>query len=216
MICSRSKFLLIVMITELTNHNLNVSNFVSKLALCLNEFHRHKAAMFVANHASWNDIPYLGAAIGWRNYKFVAKKELLKVPILGPAINTGGHVVVDRGDRKSGIQTLKKGIQWLTDGIHLCTFPEGTRSRDGKLLKFKNGAFKMAYKAGAPVVPISIVNAHKVMPPEWMMPYRPSRGIAKVIVHKPIESEGKTEDALAAEVREAIISGLPEDQRPSK
>jgi 1-acyl-sn-glycerol-3-phosphate acyltransferase len=102
----------------------------------------------------------------------------------------------------------------LKDGVHLCTYPEGTRTRTGRLSKFKNGAFKMAHKAGAPVIPISIVGAEKVMPIHWMFPYRPARGIAKVVIHEPIESVGKTEEELADEVRNAIISGLPEDQHP--
>lgn len=72
-----------------------------------------RAAMYVANHSSWLDIPFLGGTIGWRNYKIVAKKELLKVPILGPAIKVGGNVIVDRSDRKSQLRTLKNGIDWL-------------------------------------------------------------------------------------------------------
>lgn len=105
---------------------------------------------------------------------------------------------------------------WLfeQDGVHLCTYPEGTRSRSGRLGKFKNGAFKMAHKAGAPVIPISIVSAAKVMPAHWMFPYRPAAKVAKVVIHPPIESTGKTEEELAAAVRASLISGLPEDQRP--
>jgi len=72
----------------------------------------------------------------------------------------------------------------------------------------------MAHKAGAPVIPLSIVNASKVMPPHWMFPFRSSHGIAKVVVHEPVESVGRTEEELAEEVRKAMISGLPEDQRP--
>lgn len=71
----------------------------------------------------------------------------------------------------------------------------------------------MAYKAGAPVVPLSIVGSGKAMPANWMFPRRPA-GDCKVVIHEPIESEGKTEDELAEAVRAAIISGLPEDQRP--
>jgi len=180
----------------------------------LKEFYKTKrAAMFVANHCSWQDIPYLGSTIGWRNYKMVAKQELLKVPILGGSIKAGGHVIVDRSSRKSQLMTLKKGIKCLKDGMHLCTFPEGTRSKDGRLLKFRNGAFKMAYKAGAPVIPVSIVHASTVQPKNWVMPNRTAKDV-KVVVHEPIESEGKTEEELAKQVREAIISGLPEDQRP--
>ncbi len=98
----------------------------------------------------------------------------------------------------------------------MCAFPEGTRSKTGRLLPFKNGAFKMAHKVGAPVVPLSIVSSGKVHPPNWMFPRRSSAGICKVVVHDPIESEGKTEEELAEAIREAIISGLPEEQRPLK
>jgi 1-acyl-sn-glycerol-3-phosphate acyltransferase len=72
----------------------------------------------------------------------------------------------------------------------------------------------MAYKAGVPVIPISIINSHKVMPTGWMMAMRPARGLAQVIVHQPIESEGKTEEELAQAVRESMIAGLPADQAP--
>lgn len=70
-------------------------------------------AMFVANHCSWMDIPYLGAVMGWRNYKIVSKKELGVVPILGTALRSGGHIMVDRDDRRSQIRTLKQGIAYL-------------------------------------------------------------------------------------------------------
>ena len=76
--------------------------------------------MFVSNHNSWMDIPFLGHAIGWVNYKFVAKKELEKVPILGKAIVTGGNVLVDRSNRKSQLMTLKQGMKWLDVSSNLC------------------------------------------------------------------------------------------------
>jgi 1-acyl-sn-glycerol-3-phosphate acyltransferase len=82
-------------------------------------------------------------------------------------------------------------------------------------MPFKNGAFKMAHKAGAPVIPISICGAANVMPSYWMFPYRPAGGGAcTVVVHEPVESKGKTEEELAVAVRESIIAGLPEEQRP--
>lgn len=80
----------------------------------LQDFYKqHRPAMFVANHNSWMDIPFLGGTIGWRNYKLVSKKELGKVPILGKAIKVGGHIMVDRANRKSQLITLKRGIQYL-------------------------------------------------------------------------------------------------------
>lgn len=81
-------------------------------------------------------------------------------------------------------------------------------------MKFKNGAFKMAHKAGAPVIPISIVNSHKVMPTGWMMAMRPAHGLAEVVVHEPVESVGRTEAELADAVRQSMIDGLPADQVP--
>ena len=170
--------------------------------------------MFVANHASFMDIPFMGATIGWRNYKFVAKKELEKIPILSLAIKVANNLMVDRKDKKSGLKTLRTGIDYMKAGIHLCTFPEGTRSKTGRVKEFKNGAFKMAHKAGAPVIPLSIVGAHKVQPGHWMFPRMASHRNAKVIVHKPIESKGLTEEELAKRVREAMIDGLPDDQKP--
>lgn len=72
----------------------------------------------------------------------------------------------------------------------------------------------MAHKVGAPVVPMSIVHANKVNPGTWFFPRRSARGVCKVVVHEPIESEGLSEGELATKVREAIIRGLPGDQRP--
>ena len=69
--------------------------------------------MFVANHNSWMDIPFVGTTMGLRNYKLISKMELGKVPILGKAIKVGGHVMVDRSSRKSQIKTLKSGMQCL-------------------------------------------------------------------------------------------------------
>ena len=82
------------------------------------EFHKSgRKAMFVSNHNSWMDIPFLGHAIGWINYKFVAKKELEKVPILGKAIKVAKNVLVDRSNRKSQLLTLKSGMKWLDVSI---------------------------------------------------------------------------------------------------
>jgi 1-acyl-sn-glycerol-3-phosphate acyltransferase len=76
------------------------------------------------------DIPYVAMAIGvGKNYKIIAKDELLKVPILGEAIAVGENITIDRGSRKSQVKTYKEGLRWLREGVSLCTFPEGTRSR---------------------------------------------------------------------------------------
>lgn len=83
-------------------------------------FFSKRPAMFVANHCSWDDIPFLGVTIGWRNYKIVAKKELEKVPILGKAIRLAANIEVDRSDRRSQMATFKKGIQFLKVSFFSC------------------------------------------------------------------------------------------------
>jgi 1-acyl-sn-glycerol-3-phosphate acyltransferase len=86
----------------------------------LKEFYKkNQAAMFVANHNSWLDIPFVGGTIGWRNYKLVSKAELGRVPILGKAIKLGGHIMVDRSNRKSQIKTLRQGMDLLKVSCYL-------------------------------------------------------------------------------------------------
>jgi len=172
--------------------------------------------MYVANHCSWMDIPYVAMAIGVsRNFKIVAKKELLRVPILGSAISTSDNITVDRTSRRSQIETYKKGVAWLRKGVDLCTFPEGTRSEDGRLSAFKRGAFKMALKAGSPIVPISISYTHVLNPKDWVFPVRPARLMpVRVHVHDPVETEGKTEEEVVEAVQMKLCEALPECQRP--
>jgi len=178
---------------------------------------KNQTAMLVANHNSWLDIPFLGTIFGWKyNYKLVSKAELGKVPILGKAIRLGRHVMLDRNSRKSQILTIRQGMDLLKNGVYVCTFPEGTRSKTGRLAPFKNGAFKMAHKVKAPVIPVSIVGSGSAMPHYWLMPFQAPSKVAKVIIHDPISSEDKTEAELVRQVRAKIIEGLPEDQRPTE
>ena len=104
---------------------------MENLDILENFYKEGRPAMFVANHCSWMDIPFLGATVGWRNYKLVSKKELGIVPILGSAIRAGGNIMVDRSDRKSQLKTLKQGINYLKKVR--CEYVEGKRKRDVKL-----------------------------------------------------------------------------------
>lgn len=177
-----------------------------------------KPAMYVANHSSWMDIPYVCHVLGFQNYKFIAKAELKKVPILGRALMVAGHVALDRTNRRSQMVAYKSGVAWLKDGVNLVTFPEGTRSKTGRLGSFKKGAFKMAQAVGAPIVPISIQYADKVQPLDYAFPAKSSRSRPEAVVKvgKPISTEGKTDEELLAEVWNAIADELPECHKPSK
>ena len=93
-------------------------------------------------------------------------------------------------------------------------FPEGERSPDGRLLDFKGGLFSMAVKAKVPIVPLSIANAHAVMPGAGLLPVQTGKGKLRVFVHEPIDVEGKSEEEMVALVREALLRELPMDQHP--
>ena len=164
------------------------------------------------------DIPYVGRIFKFMNYKMIAKAELAKVPILGRAIMEGGHVALDRSNRRSQMKTFKDGVQWLENGVNLVTFPEGTRSKDAKLSSFKKGAFKMAQKCNAYIVPMAIHNADAVQPREYAFPAKSSRfnrPKAVIRIMKPIATEGMSDDDLLEKVWNNIAEGLPERQKPS-
>lgn len=180
-------------------------------------FSKLKPAMYVANHCSWMDIPFVCQIFGFLNYKIIAKAELLKVPILGKAIQVGGHIFLDRTNRKSQMTAFKSGVQCLKDGVNLVTFPEGTRSKNSRMGSFKMGAFKMAQAVGASIVPVSISYADKVQPLDYAFPAKPSGWNPKAVVKvgKPIPTEGVSDDELLDKVWNAIADGLPESQKPA-
>lgn len=172
------------------------------------------ACLFVANHASWLDIPILCCVLD-PVFKFIAKGELRKVPCIGHQLTGGNHILIDRTDRRSQFRTFKEGVGWLKKGVPLMAFPEGKRSDDGRLMDFKGGIFSMAVKSKVPIVPITISNAHAIMPPYAIMPIQQGAGKLSVHIHPPIATAGGlSEKELSELVREAILSKLPLDQHP--
>jgi 1-acyl-sn-glycerol-3-phosphate acyltransferase len=120
--------------------------------------------IFASNHVSWFDVWALAASIPKRN-RFVAKKELEKIPLFGRAWKTAGHISVDRGDRRSAISSLQQAGQRLhRDNISVVIYPEGTRSRTGELAEFKKGAFMLALHTGVDIVPVAILGSRAIMP----------------------------------------------------
>lgn len=126
----------------------------------------------------------------------------------------GQHILIDREDRKSQIRTFKDGIRWLNRGVPLMAFPEGRRSKDGRLMEFKGGLFSMAAKTKCPIVPITISHAHAVMPCNALFPIQAGRGRLHVHIHEPIDAVGRSEEELVDLVRRAFVSTLPIEQQP--
>lgn len=130
------------------------------------------AYVVVANHQSFLDI-FLISNIP-HEMKWVAKKELFRIPWVGWAFSLVGDLSIDRGDAASAVKLMGKARRYLERGMSVMIFPEGTRSKDGKLLPFKAGAFKLAVDAGVPVLPIAVSGSAQGMPKgsPWVRPAR--------------------------------------------
>jgi 1-acyl-sn-glycerol-3-phosphate acyltransferase len=118
--------------------------------------------VFVANHRSFLDTAALFYHTG-RRIGIIAKKELLKVPILGYGMGYVNIMAIDRSNNKRAVETMKAATDRLRRGVSFGVFAEGTRALPGELLPFKKGAFYMAAEAGVPVVPVAIKNTDALM-----------------------------------------------------
>ncbi|HET6233287.1 MAG TPA: lysophospholipid acyltransferase family protein, partial [Longimicrobiaceae bacterium] len=120
----------------------------------------------VSNHVSWFDV-FAIASVLPGTFHFVAKKELERIPIFGSAWKAAGHISIDRSNRASAIQSLREAGQKIRhERGAVVIFPEGTRSRTGRLQPFKKGAFMLAVEAGVPVVPTVVVGSYDIMRPD--------------------------------------------------
>jgi 1-acyl-sn-glycerol-3-phosphate acyltransferase len=171
--------------------------------------------IFIANHSSNADPLAVVAAIP-RRVALMAKKEVFRIPILSFALRLSKFVAVDRAHPEAAIASLRRATEYLKAGVSFVIFPEGTRSPDGRLRRFKSGTFVMAIEAGVPVVPISVVGAHKVMrkgeraihPGEIVVRFHPAVETSTYTVER--------KEELIARVHAVVASGLPEEQRPSE
>ena len=162
--------------------------------------------IFMSNHTSNLDPPILLPLIP-RRTSVMAKKELFSYPLLGETMRIGSLVPVDRGNRDAGIAAVRAAAEVIRQGINMTIYVEGKRSFDGKLLPFKKGPFYLAMECGVPVVPVTIVGTHEIMPKAR---FRISPGTAKIIFHDPIEpAEFGNRDCLMERVRAVVNQGLP-------
>lgn len=120
----------------------------------------NEACCFIGNHTSILDIPLLMDSAG-RAMGFIAKKEMLKTPVIGYWMQQYNCVPLDRENPREAIKVIQQGAANLKNGYSMCIFPEGTRSKDGKLGEFKKGSLKLATKAKAPIIPVAIDGAYR-------------------------------------------------------
>ena len=148
--------------------------------------------VYMANHSSLIDTPALFAYLPYP-FRIMAKRELFFVPFMGWHLWTAGHFPIDRRDRRKTVRSLRRVIEGVRNGKSLAVFPEGTRTRDGRLQEFKPGTFKIALRAGVPIVPVTIRGTFTLLPSTTLAP-RPGR--VEVILGKPIETRDYDEKRL--------------------
>lgn len=162
--------------------------------------------VFVANHQGAYDIFSLFGYLG-HNFRWMMKESLRKIPFVGWACKASGQIFVDNSSVTSTRHTMEKAERQLRDGMSLTVFPEGARTWDGKMRRFKKGAFMLAVEFNLPVVPVTIDGAFDVMPRFKKLP-RP--GHIHITIHRPInpEADGHNLEQLMQESYDAIASSL--------
>lgn len=187
----------------------SILNFIRYDTYGRENFEKGKAYIFICNHTSFLDIPGLCIAIRGE-FKPLAKKELLKIPVFG-WIAKSAAVIVDRSSPQSRKRSIDKLKSVLKYGISILIFPEGTQNRSAEILQpFHDGAFRIAIDAQQPILPMVVIGAGKLMPPGKADIHS---GRIKVVIGKQIETTGlssadvqalkqKTFDAMAALITE--------------
>ncbi|HJX34706.1 MAG TPA: lysophospholipid acyltransferase family protein [Desulfatiglandales bacterium] len=167
---------------------------------------RDLPCIYMSNHQSYFDIFALLAGLP-ADFKFLMKKELMKIPLLGTAMRRVGYLSVDRGDTKNAIISMNAAAEKIRKGASILVFPEGTRSKDGHVQAFKKGGFHMAFKAGCDIIPIAILNSRDIVPKGSL---RIKKGTIKINIGRPIPVKDYSEDMnkLIKRTREAVISQM--------
>ena len=171
-----------------------------------------RSYVIVSNHLSNFDIWATLAAVPL-NIRFVAKKELLRLPVFGQALALSNHIVIDRSHPEAAITRINERIAaQIDDGFCILFYAEGTRSRDGKVHAFKKGGVSLAMRTGLPVVPMSVSGTRKFLPRSHVV-IRPG-GRVKIVLAPPIETTNylwERRDELNEQVRNAVIRNYVED-----
>jgi 1-acyl-sn-glycerol-3-phosphate acyltransferase len=161
--------------------------------------------VYVSNHASMFDIPAVIGSIP-DEVRIVYKKELAYIPIWGWALAVGHYISIDRFSAKDAMKSLDEAAEKIRQGASVLLFAEGTRTRTGKLLPFKRGAFSLAAKSGIPVVPLTINNSFNILP-KGSLRIRPADIF--LIVDKPIMTssvDGKADEMRLMQAVKSAIS----------
>lgn len=169
-----------------------------------------RQCIYMANHQSNIDPPLLLAVLPER-IAMMGKKQLWSIPVLGTALRLGDFVPVHREVKEEARASVEETLETMKRSkVSFLVYPEGTRTRDGRLLPFKRGVFVLAIRSGLPIVPVTLDGVTNVMPKGRWEIYP---GTVQVTVHPMVSTDGCTEEdrhQLAEKVRSTIASALPE------
>ena len=179
----------------------------------------NRPQIFMANHQSDFDILIVLAHVPGQ-FRWIVKKELFKIPIFGEAMKSAGYIEIDRQNHEKAMKSIEEAAQKIREGKSVMTFPEGTRSKDGIIKPFKQGMFHLAIQAGVPIVPISIIGAHEILP-KRSLKIKPGR--VTMVIGRPVDVSGytiETRSELIERVRDIMIrnfenGGAPDGTPPS-
>lgn len=164
----------------------------------------HRAYVVVSNHES-NADPFLLSGLPW-DMRWISKEELFELPLLGTLMRLGGDIALRRGDANSVRDMMAECRATLERGLSVMIFPEGTRSRDGSLGAFKDGAFRLAIEAQVPLLPVALAGTRDCLP-RGSGALGEARAVARVLT--PIDTRGLTLDDVAT-LRERVRAQIGE------
>lgn len=172
--------------------------------------------VFMSNHRSQTDILAVVMALREFQLRWVAKKELTRVPVFGWALRHTGHVIIDRSDTQQAVASLRAARAQMSEGISVMIFPEGTRSTGEELLPLKKGGFMLALETGYPIVPLVVRGSRELLPRgSWQV----TGGDIEVVVGKPIPVAGLDRDDLMRRVEafmhEQLAAPVTRARRPA-
>lgn len=159
--------------------------------------------VIISNHQSHTDILALVLKLGIQ-FRWIIKRELLRIPLFGWALYSARNVFIDRSDREKAVQTIHEGLDRLPPGVSVLFFAEGTRSADGAIGPFKKGGFVMAVEKGIPLLPVTINGSRRVLP-KGSVAFRP--GPIEVVVGEPVDTAKyghETLESLMALTRDIV------------
>jgi 1-acyl-sn-glycerol-3-phosphate acyltransferase len=177
----------------------------------LEHIQQGQSYIVISNHLSNFDIWCTYASVP-RNIRFVAKKELLRIPVFGQALAVSDHIVIDRQNPEEAIAIINAAAARCPQGICILFYAEGTRSQDGKVHAFKHGGAMLAIRTQLPIIPLSISGTRKFLPKRSVV-IRPG-GRVKIVIAAPVPTTGLPVDArdeLSQRVRDVVVRNFVED-----